>query len=461
MSFWEHKYSQMVNNDKNYNGVITDSNLRDTLLELFAGKIVESLPKGCEVLNIGAGKGAGVRELHALGFKVSCLDIAKSLLDRISDVSKTYLVSQIHEMPSHTFKFIMSHLVCQHMTDEQLHRQMKHCIRCLAEDGIFAIQFATKPLSGWPYAEDIDDSQITIEQINTGSVLRSFKRMETIVNAAGGKIVFQSGPVSYWDLNLFAFHWNILHIHGIVSGESGRNGQGPPINLEHCARLMYKNLFPQDTDVFVHSWSVNHQDPILSLYKPKKYLFEPQDTFGMALTDSPDESHTHAFRTVSRYTSLKKAMDMKSAYEIENRFRYKWVIALRFDLVFLTKVQFDNLDPACFYVCYEPWWPDILAKQMVHDIVFLASSDVMDRYLTVYDEITQCRHNDILDKTHIITWRKLMSMYNNLNGVKYFVKRYDDVEIYRFVIHPEQNIYGEQYGHTKLKERMEEQLSQC
>ena len=134
--------------------------------------------------------------------------------------------------------------------------------------------------------------------------------------------------------------------HGIVSGDSGRNGLGGFINLEHCAKLIKYNLLQDlDYDIFIHSWSPDAAEQIISLYSPVSFLFEKQETFNYNFSEEDflDENKTHAFRTVSRYESLYKAIELKKAYSKATGNIYDWVLVLRFDLVILNKINLNKI----------------------------------------------------------------------------------------------------------------------
>jgi hypothetical protein len=129
--------------------------------------------------------------------------------------------------------------------------------------------------------------------------------------------------------------------HGIVGGMGGRNGVGQPSNISDCAKTIKYNIISKyNTDVFAHSWSTQHSEEIIKLYEPKLSLFQPQEYFGFPddrVTDHPTDGQ--AFRTISRYSSLERAMDLKREYETVNNFIYKWVIVLRYDVAFFTPLD--------------------------------------------------------------------------------------------------------------------------
>lgn len=246
--------------------------------------------------------------------------------------------------------------------------------------------------------------------------------------------------------------------HGIIGGMGGRNGLGPPANISDCAKtIKYNVLSTYDCDIFAHSWSIDHANDIKLLYNPISSLFEPQEYFGYSgiyASDSPEAGQP--FRTISRYTSLERAMRLKQDYEKTNGFRYKWVLISRYDIVFLTRLNLSLLDPKYMYICEEPHWPKGKIS-LFHDIVFLSNSNVMDEYSKLGQELRNGQYNK--RDAHSSAYRKLMSMFNNnLNMIQYGFRRYTDVETYRQLMHPETNPVGHAYGALECKKRLEELL---
>lgn len=250
--------------------------------------------------------------------------------------------------------------------------------------------------------------------------------------------------------------------HGIIGGIADRNGVGEMIDVETCAKFFRHNvLFSYDCDIFLHSWSMEHEDLLISLYKPKKALFQPQEMFGYlgSKEDLSDRIRGQSFRTISRYTSFERAMELKKQHELESGFRYRWVLALRFDLVFFTKLNLELFESPYFYICFEPYWPNINVVDHLDDRIFLANSVKMDEYSMIAAEIRSGKYKDILHSTHHITYRKLKEMFNgDISMIRFGFRRYEDVEIYRFIMDPSQNPLGHPLGALKTKARMENLL---
>ena len=245
--------------------------------------------------------------------------------------------------------------------------------------------------------------------------------------------------------------------HGITGGMAGRNGAGNPIDLDTCAKTIHHNIISHyDTDIFVHSWSIDDKDAINFLYSPKESLYEKQEMFDFKFdAHVVDEKTTAAFRRLSRYTSLTRAMLLKQDYERENNFKYDWILVLRFDLIVFNKLDLNKLKNDCFYLCSEPHWPDMHKQSMVHDIAFLSSSNLMDTYCNVINELNIKQ----LDP-HRLAYQKLRGMFKDMNKVRLAFRRYEDMEIYRMIMDPTLNKTGHQYGALETKPRLEKLLEE-
>ncbi|MFN8005743.1 MAG: tetratricopeptide repeat protein [Terriglobia bacterium] len=150
-------------------------------------KVLNRVRPGNLVLNIGVGLGYCTRDLVMQGAQVHVLDISEVALNRVRGiVKKCWLASQLNDLPAGTYDLAISHLVTQHMRNQDLTRQMMAVVQSLKENGVFAMQFAfptNSPASDYR----IDESEASIRG---GLVFRPFLAMEKIVKAAGGKIVW-------------------------------------------------------------------------------------------------------------------------------------------------------------------------------------------------------------------------------------------------------------------------------
>lgn len=172
-------------NKGNYRNWLSGSTSNEVWRNLSITKLIK---KDKVVLNIGVGLGHCTKELAKKKCIVHALDISAIALDKIKTIAtKIYLPSSLPDIPKETFDIAISHLVAQHMTNEDLLRQISGILKALKPCGVFAMQFA--------YADDIQKNDIpspSTEIIKTGGVCRSLKGMAHLVEEAGGTISWVS-----------------------------------------------------------------------------------------------------------------------------------------------------------------------------------------------------------------------------------------------------------------------------
>lgn len=124
-------------------------------------------------------------------------------------------------------------------------------------------------------------------------------------------------------------------------------------------RCYYESMKPNilddlDPDVFIHTWDTskmvdqhfvngngfamgdtipaNLMESVINLYKPKKYIIEPQKDFEQNKWSSrlmPSIKSDHMY---SMFYSINQSNKLKKQHEDENNFLYDWVIRIRFDM---------------------------------------------------------------------------------------------------------------------------------
>lgn len=162
------------------------------------------IQKSRKILVIGVGFGYETKFLHAMDKNVSILDISKVALEKFKSISShQYLPEQLKEVKNSQFDLIISNLVTQHMNNDELRDQLTECVRLLKPEGIFAMQFASRP-------SKYDDfgKPIPIEKQKAGLVLRSFSNMRSLVATCGGKIAWKSLPIylPHYNHSWFGIH---------------------------------------------------------------------------------------------------------------------------------------------------------------------------------------------------------------------------------------------------------------
>ena len=219
-----------------------------------------------------------------------------------------------------------------------------------------------------------------------------------------------------------------LCLYGLVGSKVGKNGVGenidPQIGFDYYKKhLLDKNVH---VDVFIHSWSIEEKDKLISLYEPKKYCIERQSQFPQAINHPLAEGGVRSklkmaicrfmskgnyvklkeqqqkmlFRAYSRWFSSKKVLELKKQYEDENNFKYDCVMISRMDIAFFTDVIFDRYDMNYFYASHWNGAPikenDFKGDRLNRnkgkgflDFWFFSNSDNMDKFSLLYDNIEQ------------------------------------------------------------------------
>lgn len=200
VDFWETCHDRTAGEDLTW--YITGSTPTEELGNLNVGSFL-SQPRS--ILVIGVGKGFTTQELARLGHRVDALDISHEALGKVKAIThRRFTPAQLGELPDSTYDLTLSHLVAQHMRDEDLALQLRHVFRSLRPDGTFAIQF-TCALS----ADRFESKAPTDNECMLGMVTRSLGKFERLVFDAGGEIrlVFQHSV--YPGNNLC---WYIAHL---------------------------------------------------------------------------------------------------------------------------------------------------------------------------------------------------------------------------------------------------------
>ena len=162
-----------------------------------------------------------------------------------------------------------------------------------------------------------------------------------------------------------------------------------PLDINKLYDSLDESILRQnDCDIFIHSWSVEREDEILKLYKPKNYIIEKQKLFSRSIKSKKQA-------TLSRWYSEFKSNELKSKYEIKNGFNYDLVLHTRFDLKWFNKFDFSAIDKNYLYVSH---WNESIGKNKLGpydknnvyqnyafmDLWFLSGSKIMDSFSNIY-----------------------------------------------------------------------------
>jgi len=143
---------------------------------------------------------------------------------------------------------------------------------------------------------------------------------------------------------------------GILGGIEGKNGKGASKPIIEISKKYYnQNIFTEDTDVFMHTWSKDYKTEILNAFSPKSYIIEKQKKFKIPnyvfgiRTQSRKQQKIRKQNHYSRWYSTMKAMDVVREYELKNNIKYDLVLMTRFDIAWEEKINFENIDTNKFY----------------------------------------------------------------------------------------------------------------
>ena len=203
-----------------------------------------------------------------------------------------------------------------------------------------------------------------------------------------------------------------LCLFGIVGGTEGKDGKGisldPAIAYEGYKKYIIE---PNDCDVFIHSWSVEHSDRLVELYDPKGWRIEPQVLFS-------EDPYTH--RACSRWWSTKEVLGLVGE-------GYDMIMLGRLDCLWPRPVIFKDYDPEYFHVSH---WNDV-GQRNNHtngflDFWFFSCPEIMLKMGQLYDNIF-----DYNISQHIAAKEHLLTITDKINYTFY---RGEDFEMVRRVL---------------------------
>lgn len=158
------------------------------------------------------------------------------------------------------------------------------------------------------------------------------------------------------------------------------------IDYKACARSIRKHIFENNDnkykyffDTFIHSWNVDLEKDLVSIYQPKLYSFEDNDKYKQEILTKITDNWE--FPSLSSALSIKKGIELMQKYEISKNFKYDIVIIYRPDLMLWKDMNLD------FYA-------SDISKQKIFvnghtqengDFHFLMSSDVAKDFKNLYE----------------------------------------------------------------------------
>lgn len=183
-----------------------------------------------------------------------------------------------------------------------------------------------------------------------------------------------------------------LCLHGMFDSLTDNSSRGVD-GFNHIKNRIFNK---GNVDVYIHSWSIDCKDLIISLYGPKKYVFEQQKDF-LNIINSRNLNYLsgwprHPSSVLSHFYSISESF--KLLYEnIEKK--YDVVIKSRFDLGRINRstsgpgkmhpypVQcislVDDIDPGVIYTAFWEYFDMGPA-----DMWFYGDPNVMSKFVNLY-----------------------------------------------------------------------------
>jgi hypothetical protein len=125
---------------------------------------------------------------------------------------------------------------------------------------------------------------------------------------------------------------------------------------------------------------------MVSLYKPKKHIIEPQKYFEPNKWSNRLMPSIKSDHMCSMFYSINESNKLKKQYEEENNFIYDWVIRIRFDMAIPSgPLNLNNLNNNHLWVatgCFD-------GENGYLDSLGYSSSQIMDVYSDVFNHIDE------------------------------------------------------------------------
>lgn len=159
---------------------------------------------------------------------------------------------------------------------------------------------------------------------------------------------------------------------------------GQPRGLSIAHSYYKTNLLDfYDVDVFCHSWNSDLNDKILSLYRPKDYLFENAkftEEDNLRYTNTPDPSKWPPRFTLSAFYSINESKKLFQKFGVE----YDFVIKTRYDYALNVKIPFEELSNKKLYM---PNCRMVPERNFGNDQFAFSSGINMGKYMSTYENI--------------------------------------------------------------------------
>jgi len=132
-------------------------------------------------------------------------------------------------------------------------------------------------------------------------------------------------------------------INFIYKDELYKDGQY--IDYKKCYNSIVKHIFEPnrelyDIDVFQHCWNIDLENDLVSLYKPKAYLFEDNRKYHREIEEACCKDDD--FSGISQALAIKKSIEVKEEYEKKIGIQYDIVMLYRYDVLLWKDILFPS-----------------------------------------------------------------------------------------------------------------------
>ncbi|MDQ5912080.1 MAG: hypothetical protein QG570_262 [Patescibacteria group bacterium] len=212
---------------------------------------------------------------------------------------------------------------------------------------------------------------------------------------------------------------------------------GQPRSIKEAYPYIKRNIIDcnENVDIFAHCWFntenagkqyketsntmgnkkvplENSNTPALiqQLYSPIKMITEPQQDFTEQSKLFPEipRDATNTFGSLSMWTSIKKANDLKLSFEYENSFTYDYVIRARFDCIPLKKIKVSSLNKESIH-CQGV---TDNANITIYDQIIIGSSKNINGVSSIVDNIFE-----YINKTNFWNNEYILKYYLESNNI--------------------------------------------
>ena len=191
-------------------------------------------------------------------------------------------------------------------------------------------------------------------------------------------------------------------------------------------------------DFFLHGWDVDLEEKMIELYKPLVSVFESNEQYHEMFNQKIPNTHTNAYRNLSRAYSICKNIKAFLSYCKKHNIEYDRVIIYRYDGVLGVDMKMETYEKNTIYADTPP-----LNCQLVYGEWYLVVPPKdLEELQYIYDRshlIVPNAHFWFNTFTQLYLKKNIISDPQIMGEYQIFSQRYIELGIYQ------QNEYGKSY----------------